>query len=68
MYEFLRGGAGLALVVAGIAFLVDARRGRVRLPLCLLYLSVGLLFSLSALNPSWPDPVLTASFSSSSTS
>jgi AraC-like DNA-binding protein len=57
IYEFLRGGAGLALIVASIAFLVDSRRGHLRLPLCLLYFSVGLLFSLSAMNPSWPDMV-----------
>jgi AraC-like DNA-binding protein len=53
-YDFVRCGAGLSLIVAGIAFVLDRRRGRLRVPLGVLFLSVGLLFSLSALNPSWP--------------
>jgi len=55
IYEFVRSGSGLALIVVGVALILEERRGTLRLPLGALYASVGSLFVLSALNPPWPD-------------
>lgn len=50
-YDFLRAGTGWALVIGGLSYLIGPRRDALRLYLGVLFLCLGILFSLSALSP-----------------
>jgi AraC-like DNA-binding protein len=56
-YDFYRGGAGFALLVAGLVFLTERRASRVRRANGALNLAIGLAFCLSALDPLMRLPI-----------
>jgi AraC-like DNA-binding protein len=54
LYDFLRGAAGFSLVLAGCGFLVAPRPDRIHRAFGSLFIAVGSLFCLSALDPVLP--------------
>lgn len=51
LYEFFRGAIGFSLVLVGTSFFLEPRKIRLRYAFGALFLSIGALFTLSALDP-----------------
>lgn len=51
IYIYIRGAIGFSLIMAGIGFLVMRNEGRIRRAFGALFIAVGALFTLSALDP-----------------